>query len=125
MNLVTGINYLTIGGARRPAKFGTNQTAIFCQTRKIDLGQYNQDWHKIITGTGDGSEVRDLLFSALAAGCISAKIPCDFTSEEVGDWIDSADAGEVKRFFDLLAAQINPNGQGAKPNTTTTEAQAA
>lgn len=122
MNLVTGVHYLTIGGAKRPAKFGTNQTAIYCQTRKIELGQYNLDWRKIINGEADGSQQRDLIFSALAAGCVSTKIPCDFDNFEVGDWIDGADAAEIKRFFDLIVAQLSPNGQGAKPTHPTTEA---
>lgn len=121
MNLVTGINYLNIGGAMRPAKFGTNSTSIYCQTRGVPLSQYNLDWTKIIQGTGNGSEVRDLIFSALAAGHISAKVdgPFPATNMEVGDWIDDCEPQEIKRFFDLIVAQISPNGQGAKPSKMT------
>lgn len=120
MNAFTGLNYITIGEDKRPIKFGCNQTAIFCQIRGITLAQYSKEWVKISSNEGDGSEVRDLIYSALAAGCLSVKMDVNFDKYDVGNWIDDADQAEIARVFTLITAQTSPNanGQSQKPPIT-------
>lgn len=119
MNQLTGLNYINIGGQKRPIKFGTNQSAIYCQTRGCTLAQYLNDMNneRMTKMELDGSEIRDLLFSALCAGCSSAKVAVDFDKMDVGDWMDEMDQAELTKAFSIMTAQNSPNGQGAKPNT--------
>jgi hypothetical protein len=121
-NQLTGLNYIEIGGEKRPIKFGTNQTAIYCQTRGCTLSQYlkEMNFDRIVKNEIDGSEIRDLIYSALVAGCYSAKLPDAFTKTDVGDWIDDMDQAELSRVFTIMTAQNSPNGQSAKPQTETT-----
>jgi len=117
MNAFTGLNYINIGGESRPIKFGTNQSAIYCQTRGVTLATYMKEMssQRLEAREIDGSEIRDLIFSALSAGCLSAKQPITFDKNEVGDWIDEMEQAELTRVFTIMSAQNTPNGQGAKP----------
>src|SRR5687767_11876212 len=87
-----GITYIELGGQKRPLKFGTNQTAFFCEQRKIDLKEYTV---LMSTGMEDMAVVRDILYSGMWAGDKSEKLPVEFDNFEVGDWIDEAGYANV------------------------------
>lgn len=117
MNTLRGTGQLEMGGALRPFHVGTNQTAIFCELQKIDLQDYNDLLVSIVRNqalkaraqeagepfTPEGrkemtpSEHRDFLYSALAAGAQNERLAVDFTSNDVGNWLDEADQKEATK----------------------------
>lgn len=112
MNLKKGFARFEIGGKLRPIKFGTNQTAIFCQLRKCNLKVYQETFtqSKIAQLDIDGSEIRDLLYSGLVSGCMTDKIDTDFNETDVGDWVDDLPEGSLSKIFQLNAESLPPNG---------------
>ena len=91
---------VNIGGKDRPIKFGTNQSARYCEIRSIDLPVMRDELSNL--ATSDGSSIRDLLYSALWAGCKSEKIDVDFDRYDLGDWIDDMDQKEMDKAFQFL-----------------------
>lgn len=89
-----------IGGKDRPIKFGTNQSSRYCEIRDIDLPQMQDELSDL--ANSDGSAIRDLLYSALWAGCKTAKIEVDFDRYDLGDWIDEMDQKEMDKAFQFL-----------------------
>ena len=112
---MNGFAEIEIGGKIRPIKFGTNQTAIFCQFRKINLAQFSELFssERLSNKDIDGSEIRDLIYSALVAGCRTKKIDQDFDETEVGDWIDELEQSELDNIFEVYMQSL-PNVKGAK-----------
>lgn len=107
MQAYAGTTYIELGGQDRPLKFGTNQTAKFCELRGIDLNTYGS---LLSSGLEDMSVIRDLIFSALWAGAKSEKKPTDFDSFDVGDWMDEAGLEAVmSKFTEALNGIANPN----------------
>lgn len=101
MNTLRGYGQLTLGGQLRPFHVGTNQTAIFCDLRKMDLADYNDMFASLLPTLGEGGETipakrrmlspaenRDFIYSALAAGAQNEQQLVDFTAEQVGNWLD-------------------------------------
>lgn len=104
MNTLRGYGQLVLGGITRPFHVGTNQTAIFCDLRKMDLMDYNDMFTSLMPTVAESGEVlppkrrylspaenRDFLYSSLAAGAQNERLPVDFTPEEVGNWLDAPD----------------------------------
>lgn len=102
MNTLRGFGQLALGGGLRPFHVGTNQTAIFCDVRKMDLADYNDMFASLLPSLGEDGAVlppkrrylspgenRDFLYSSLAAGAQNERLPVDFTAEQVGNWLDS------------------------------------
>lgn len=123
MNQRRGLHYVEMGGRQRPYRFGTNQSAIYCQLRKCTLAAYLKDMNteRIINNEVDGTEIRDLVYSALAAGASSQNEKVEFNNMTVGDWIDEMEQEELTNMFKVLTAQNSPNGQGAIQPPTQTE----
>ncbi len=108
MNTLRGYGQMTIGGQTRPFHVGTNQTAIFCDLRKMDLADYNDMFGSLLPSVDESGalvppkrrhlspgENRDFLYSSLAAGAQNDRRPVDFTAEEVGNWLDDdSETGE-------------------------------
>lgn len=121
-----GFDHIDIGGQKRPIKFGTNQTAIFCQLRGITLKQFTEIINpvKIINQEIDGSEIRDLIYSGLVAGCKTTRSDVEFNEIDVGDWIDELKQDELRHIFQLYLGQL-PNVERASQNNHQKEPQIA
>ena len=97
---MSGVITVKLGGQKRSLKFGTNSTAKYCEVRKCSLDDYLKDMKFKNT---DGSEVRDLIFSALWAYNVTNDLETDFNTFTVGDWIDEADQKDISNIFTALA----------------------
>jgi hypothetical protein len=91
-----------IGGKTRPLKFGTNQTILFCQLRGCTMQDYTELFKQKKSKSSqldaydlDGSEIRDLIWSALKDGARYQREEFDFTPEDVADWMDECDPGKI------------------------------
>ena len=104
-----GYKLITIGGKERPLKFGTNQTAKYCEVRKISLQKYYEELAKLADSSGSG--IRDLIFSALWAGAKTDKIDIDFDEFDVGDWMDEVGTDDLTDMMKLLY-DSNDSGEG-------------
>lgn len=99
MNKLQGEVRINIGGKSRLFKFGTNATAVFCQTRNIRL---NEVQNALSPQNMDIESVRDFIYSGLVAGCYTEKINVEFDRYEVGDWIDDMPQEELNKAFGVV-----------------------
>ena len=88
---------IEIGGRKRLLKFGTNMTAIFSELRGLELKD-------TLLKIGDRdhwtiSDLRDVIYSALAAGCHTSKTEKDFDTFDVGDWLDELNQDQYKKIW--------------------------
>jgi len=104
---MNGTKEISIGGKLRPTKFGTNQTAKYCDIRNVSLMESQNELKDI--KSGNGTTMRDLIYSALWAGCKTEKIDIDFDEYNVGDWMDDIEPDELVKIFTSLA---NSNDSG-------------
>jgi hypothetical protein len=111
MQALAGITYIEIGGEKRPLKFGTNQTAKFCEIRAIDLNVYGQ---LLSEGMQDMGVIRDLLFTGLWAGAKAEKKNVDFDNFDIGDWMDEAGIEAVMLALTNALTPAIPNQAGPK-----------
>jgi len=104
--IMKGFAMISIGGKKRPIKFGTNQTVILCELRDCTIADIQQmmSIEKIQAQQITGGEIVDLLYSALLAGARTKDSAEDFTRHAVGDWIDEMDQDELTRVFSVMAA---------------------
>ena len=81
---------IELGGQKRPLKFGTNAGVILCELRGITLKEVREliDPEKMEKYEIDGSEIRDMVYSALVAAARSQNLEVDFNESNVGDWLD-------------------------------------
>lgn len=93
---------LKIGGKDRLLKFGTNQTAIFCDKHNLSLVGYSES---INTDNAKASHLRDLIWSSLVAGAKYQKVEVDFDEYDVGDWIDDLSQKELQSIFDTMGGK--------------------
>jgi len=116
MNKLRGFTEVVIGGKKRPVKFGTNQTIIFCQHRGITLKDYADLFSadKIKDMAVDGSETRDLLWSGLADGARYKNQKFEATPETIGDWIDDADENIMVEAFSAMLSRVTDNNTKKK-----------
>jgi hypothetical protein len=108
MNPLRGETQVEMGGKARVLKFGTNATALFCSMHKVGLGGFATLF------TADNltpAHYRDLIFCALVSGQRGKEI--DFTTEDVGDWIDEMPQEDLERIF-AVVGESSANG-GGKP----------
>lgn len=105
MNSFRGFTTINLGGRVRPVKFGTNQTILFCQLRSCNLKDYTEMFKKenLDSYNLDGSEVRDLVWSALKDGARFKGEEFEHTPEDVADWLDEAVDKDVKQMFLSIA----------------------
>lgn len=100
---MTGFSEVDIGGKKRPVKFGVNQTAIFCKLRGISAGEYFSFLKdKFVGAKGDGSELRDLLWSALKDGARFKGLEFEVEPEQIGDWMDGKTQADFKGMFEAF-----------------------
>lgn len=79
---------LKLGGELRPLKFGINQSAKFCEVNgNLSLAEY---WG-MMASLGDGSFTPKLLIDLVYSACWAASDEVDFTTKDVGDWIDTSE----------------------------------
>jgi len=85
-----------------------NQTIIFCQYREITLAEYALLFNveKMIAKEVDGSEIRDLLWSAFSDGARYKKQAFDKSPADVGDWIDEDKTGAVEKAFSAMIERV-------------------
>ncbi len=108
MSKVKGQKKVKIGGKLRPIKFGTNATHLFCQKRGIKLKEFNELFaaEKLANLEIDGSEIRDLIYSGLAAACLSLGEEVDFNEWTVGDWIDDLDESGLAEILNTFGEDL-------------------
>lgn len=112
MNKLRGYTEVVIGGKKRPVKFGTNQTILFCQQRGITLKQYAEtfDSKRLKALDIDPAIMRDLYWSALVDGARYKKTGEEITPDDVGDWMDTSanDVGEqiLEAYLDRARADM-------------------
>jgi|SRR5690554_1351472 len=87
---------LKIGGKKRLLKFGTNQTAILCEMYDVPLEEMDQAFSPARMSV---AQTRDLIYSAIAAGCLTKGKEIDFTQYQVGDWVDDLPQEDLERIF--------------------------
>lgn len=102
---------MNIGGKDRPIKIGLNQSIEYCELRGITITQMNEDYVKLQNGAGTGSEVRDLIWSALKDGARVAGEEFDHTNYDVGDWLEDLDPETMAEFFKEVADSM-PKADG-------------
>jgi hypothetical protein len=102
-----GTTIIKIGGMDRPVKFGTNQTAIYCDLRGKTLAEYQHE----LTDLSNVGVIRDLIYSALFAGCKADKIDIDFDNFDVGEWIDELKPDDMAKIFDSMAKSNDGGGE--------------
>ena len=105
---MNGTTEISIGGKIRPIKFGTNQSAKYCEIRSLSLAQMQKELSNI--ENSDGGNIRDLIYSALWAGCKTDKIEIDFDRYDLGDWIDEMEQDELNKCFQVLLGS-NPKSE--------------
>lgn len=94
-----------VGGEKRLIKFGTNSTSIFCDIRDLSLIQAQS----ITAGNMKPGELRDLIYSGLAAGALKADDSVhdigdlDFSKWDVGDWIDEMDQDTLQEIHEFMS----------------------
>lgn len=113
---------MNIGGKDRPVKFGLNQTIEYCKLRGISITQMNDDSLRMQSGSGDGSEIRDLIWSALKDGARFGKVDFEATAYDVGDWLEDLKDGAMEQFMKDFAESMSPiieNNEPVKKKATT------
>ncbi len=101
---------LKIGGKRRLLKFGTNQTAIYCDKYDLSLVGYTESLSNDKVKPGN---LRDLIWSALVAGAQYKGQEVDFDEFKVGDWIDDLSQSDLDSVFNVLSSN---EGEGKPGN---------
>ncbi len=98
---------MKIGGKDRTIKCGLNQSFEYCELRKISISEMNADLSNI--AKGDGSQIRDLIWSALKDGARIENVEFEYTNYDIGDWLETIDDGEIEKFFkDYLKSLPKP-----------------
>lgn len=110
MNQLQGTTEVEINGIKREVKFGTLQTAIFCQLRSINLNQAQEllSTEKMVAGEFDLMTLIDFLYSAFVAGAKSAKKEVDFETSDIADWMDQ-DSKLIERVMEAATGANFPN----------------
>ena len=114
-----GYKLITIGGKERPLKFGTNQTAKYCEVRSISLQDYWPGLIKMSLKQTDKKyddykdchdiNIIDLVYSDLWAGAKTEKIDIEFNEFDIGDWMDEIAVEDMTSVFDTLS-ESNDDG---------------
>ena len=121
-----GTTIINIGGEDRPIYFGTNQTRIYCELRKLTLSEAQKEQNEIayykedengnryVESKSDGGDLIDLVYSALYAGARFKKKEVDFTNEDVGFWLDDIDNPD-KFWKEFYSCAFSLNDGGSEP----------
>jgi hypothetical protein len=88
---------MLIGGKERPYQInGTRQTRQFCETYGIELNSYWQIMSEFAADKPLTNAIAGIVYvwSALYAGAIRAYRTCDFTYDDVIDWVEDMESAE-------------------------------
>jgi hypothetical protein len=96
------IGTMVIGGKERPYHVnGTRQTKQFTDTLGIELDEYWQKMSEFAAGLPMTNSVLAIAYvwSALYAGQYRATRSCDFTYDDVVDWVEDMEGDEATAEF--------------------------
>jgi len=79
--------------------FGLNQSIEYCKLRGISITEMNNEYKKLANGLGDGSEIRDLIWSSLKDGARKEKVDFELTNLDVGDLIENMSSEEMEKWI--------------------------
>jgi hypothetical protein len=99
-NNITGT--MVIGGKERPYHVnGTRQVEQYTTTRGIELDEYWKDMSEFAASLPMANTVRanTYVWSALYAGQYRATRSCDFTYDDVVDWVEDMEGEEAAAEF--------------------------
>lgn len=111
-----------IGGKQRPFKFGFNAIDIFCKEHGIGISEFGERFAKIGKGSASVGELRDIVYAGLAGGALSSGDKIDFTTYQVGDWMDELPQGELSKMMEAITQSVNVTGKKKLPQVTPTVA---
>jgi len=103
--------HITLGGERRPFKFGFNAIDIFCREHSIDIAEFANRLEQLAGGSAPPGELRDIIYAGLAGGALSCGLPAAFTNIQVGDWLDELPAGELTKIVDAFTESVSVPGK--------------
>lgn len=93
---------MLIGGKARPYHVnGTRQTKMYTDTRGIEFDTYWQDMSEFAAGLPMTNSLRAIIYvwSALYAGQYRETRSCDFTYDDVIDWVEDMEGDEAAAEF--------------------------
>jgi len=105
------IDYIHIGGTRRPVKFGMNALRLFCKATGLKIGD--------LAKLGDDMSLDDaiqLAYYGLYDGARKEGQKFTDSIEDVADWLD--EPGKFEEVFDIYVSQF-VNENPTKPETET------
>ena len=88
---------MKIGGKERKIKCGMNQSILYCELSDISITQMNKEFVNLTTS--NGSEIRDLVWSALKDGARIKKEAFEYTNFDVGDWMEDLNEKDLEDFI--------------------------
>lgn len=108
MSKLKGYTSFNIGGKRRPFKWGTNSSIMYCEKRGETLADFQAffDVDKMKRLQMTGSEFRDILWAGLYAGAKTDGLEIEFDDWNVGDWIDKLSQEALGEIYTKAMALI-------------------
>ena len=97
---------MKIGDKDYLLKFGLNQSILYCELRGISITQMNEDFASFANGTHTGSEIRDLIWSALKDGARFNKTEFKYNNFDVGDIMEEIDPTEITNALKTMAGTL-------------------
>jgi len=97
---------MKVGGKERKVKFGLNQSILYCELRKINITKMNEEYNSLSTGDFNGSEFRDLLWSALKDGARINKEAFEDDNLTVGDWLEELTSEDIVSLMGELTGSM-------------------
>lgn len=118
MNKISGKGTIDVGGKKRPFKFGTNASMLYCEKRDVTLREMQEELSedKLTSQDVTGAEIRDLLWAALVAGHRSEGLPAEDepTAWQVGDWIDEMTPEDWKNVLGHANPEVKQSSKKKK-----------
>lgn len=111
---------MNIGGEERAVKFGMNQSILYCELREISINQMGEELTSIGVSGGDGSAMRDFIWSALKDGARRDKKKFPYTNYDVGDWMEDLETGQIEGFINELIDSMPKGKEDDKPKKKVT-----
>ena len=108
------LKYLTIGEEKMPVNLGLQQSINYCQLRGISISDMSKDFERMGNGQTNGSEFRDLIWSALKDGARKAKIDFELSPEDVSDIIEDLTPEQINEFMGVLTSSMGHSPDNPK-----------
>jgi len=97
---------IKIGGELRPFKFGFNAMDIFCKEKSIGIGDFGAYFNNIASNKATIADLRDIVFAGLCGGALSMGSKVDFTTYQVGDWMDELKSDELAKIMASISGAV-------------------